>query len=194
MKRIKQKKNPHDDYENSLKVRKARKLAEQLTGTNNLDYIDIGNESEIFKFRQGNHQYIIKIFNYPLIKRIIEYFQVLSKEKLIPRIYEITEKYVIMDFIEGESLNDIIFDKKAKKRATELLSKIIKELKRWHSKGFAHGDLHEENIIITKDKAVFIDPNINSPKDPDHLIEEDLDRISNLEWMIRNNKFGGGFL
>lgn len=193
MKRTKQKRNPHDDYENSPKVRKVRKFAEQITGTNNLEYIDIGNESEIFKFQQDNHQYIIKIFDYPLIKRIIEYFQVLSKEKLVPRIYEITAKYVIMDYIQGESLNDIIFDKKAKKRATELLSKLIKEVKRWHNKGFAHGDLHEENIIITKDKAVFIDPSVHVPFDPDSYLEEDLDRMSNLEWMIRNNKFGGGF-
>lgn len=178
MLKIKKRKNPHDsDY------------IESIIGNANYTYIDSGSYAYTYKFilkspkiinniRFKSGIYLLKIFIDPFIfhpKGCKERFLKLSKNKLIPKIYIINEKYVIMDYIDGIPLKKLLpeyndeidewEEKISPAKAYNLWIKIDQELEEFHrvSKS-AHGDLNPGNIIISKDltKVWFIDPSCDS--------------------------------
>ena len=58
--------------------------------------------------------------------------------------------YAIYEYINGNSLSDNYWDKSA------ILRQIIEGMSYAHKKGIIHGDLHKNNILITKNKVVKI--------------------------------------
>jgi serine/threonine-protein kinase len=67
-----------------------------------------------------------------------------------------TSYYFVMEFVDGETIKDIldkgrIFDEKT---ALEIVIKIADALKHAHQKGLIHRDIKPENIILTKDRNV----------------------------------------
>lgn len=111
-------------------------------------------------------EYLIKRFfnnkddGPPISKKEIAYLSKLSNYGLIPKIYHISNKYVIMKFVEALPLsvyfdNDMLSESDADK-ITERLYFLISK---WHKLGFAHGDISYTNILVTSKKQVYlIDP------------------------------------
>lgn len=85
----------------------------------------------------------------------INYLKILSSKKLIPKIYKIDNDSILMDFFDGETL------KLTNSNLDKIFHKISENCLSWHKENFFHGDLHEENILISKfnESVMFIDPN-----------------------------------
>jgi serine/threonine protein kinase len=87
-------------------------------------------------------------FNHPSIVRVIDFFK------------ENKTAYIVMDFLEGETLKDLVrrsgplpFE-----FASSLIVQIIDALELIHKKNMLHRDIKPDNIIITKgSRAVLID-------------------------------------
>jgi Kae1-associated kinase Bud32 len=71
----------------------------------------------------------------------------------VPQIYKVDEKNaeIIMEFVQGEKLKDVIEKKK------NLAINAGREIKKIHELGIIHGDLTTSNIIYSKGNLVFID-------------------------------------
>lgn len=185
--KIRKRKNPH------LSTR-ARHILNDISYPDNeieFEFIGEGNFGETYYFELTKNkyylntilkpgEYILKIFksewNLPLPEiEELDYLKLLSKYGLIPKIFIITKKFLIMKFIEGSTMiaytgNEII--------ENDVISKIDKLVKKWHSLGFAHGDLSESNILITRNyKIYFIDPYFRNKED----FRYDLDLLKNYK-------------
>jgi predicted Ser/Thr protein kinase len=82
----------------------------------------------------------------------------ISNYGLIPKIYYIDNKIIIMKYING-----ITFKEYKKIKSIEEIRKINRKIdiliKIWSKVGFTHYDLNDKNIIITPEERVyFIDP------------------------------------
>lgn len=65
--------------------------------------------------------------------------------------------YVVMDFVEGETLADVIDEKPMPvERAVEIVEKILAGLAHAHEKGIVHRDIKPKNIMVTE-RAGFAD-------------------------------------
>lgn len=69
----------------------------------------------------------------------------------VPKIYSISDSEIVMEFIEGKVLKEIVEKQK------ELCIEAGKEIKKIHSAGIIHGDLTTSNIIYSQGKLFFID-------------------------------------
>lgn len=144
------------------------------------EYLSMGGDAETYVFEikkpdiidnvlLPKGKYVLKIY-FPNERKIdpstIKYFKSLSSKKLIPKIYVITKNYIIMEYIEGNTMlklleNNKNFDDKTYTTPGQwykIFRMIEREVNNWHTKNCAHGDLNPGNIIIQKDKVVLIDP------------------------------------
>lgn len=94
----------------------AEKILSQFGKNIKFKYLSHGYFSEIYYFeiktsgKLKSGKYVIKIFNkYQDVvdSDVIEHLLKLSDNKLIPEIYYITDKYIIMKYIEGVTLKSI---------------------------------------------------------------------------------------
>lgn len=158
----------------------AEKIISQFGKNIKSKYLAYGYFSEIYYFEIKTSgklkpgKYVLKIFNkYQDVvdSDVINYLLKLSDNKLIPEIYYITDKYIIMKYIEGVTLksitkintiNDWIIESNLYtfNDLNNILLNVVKLLKKWHRLGFAHGDLHSDNIMISKGNVYLIDPKI----------------------------------
>jgi Kae1-associated kinase Bud32 len=72
----------------------------------------------------------------------------------VPRIFEVNENecQIIMEFIEGPALKEVILKKK------KLCRTAGEKIKKLHDAGIIHGDLTTSNILVSeKDELVFVD-------------------------------------
>lgn len=148
--------------------------ASQILNNIDFEYLTEGKSGEIYIFQLKSNNiiqdvdfhsgwYILKIFKTQLSNKEVEYFKFLSDENLIPKIFLITRNFMIMSFIKSQTLSE--YQKKSK-----INSKILKQIRilidKWHDAEIAHGDLHEDNILIdSKQKVYFIDPSFNNRKE-----------------------------
>lgn len=61
---------------------------------------------------------------------------------------------IIMEYIEGLTLGKILENKILKEDCLIIGNQIIKGLKHIHNQGLVHGDLHENNIMVTNENVV----------------------------------------
>ena len=71
----------------------------------------------------------------------------------VPHIYKVDEKEaeIIMEFIEGKKLKDVIEEKR------ELAVRAGEEIRKIHDLGIVHGDLTTSNVIYSDGELVFVD-------------------------------------
>lgn len=81
--------------------------------------------------------------------------RLLEKAENTPKIINISENKIEMDYIDGDLLRDIL-DKLKKKERIKICNQIGKEIKNLHDKDIIHGDLTTSNMIF-KNKIYFID-------------------------------------
>lgn len=148
----KKRKNPRDENE-SLKER-----AISILGPN-IEYINKGAESEVY----GNKKLVVKVYLYDKFSKFPIYadrFLILSDAKLIPKIYEIGDDYIIMDRIYGKPLTTKLLNTLSIKQKENIYGQIEKLIKKYHDVGLIHGDLENyQNILVdNKLKVHFIDP------------------------------------
>lgn len=75
-----------------------------------------------------------------------------------PYIYKVDRNgtRIIMEFIEGEKVKDVI-GKKNENKNLKLCREIGKQIAKFHLAGIIHGDLTTSNILIEKGELVFVD-------------------------------------
>lgn len=188
------------------KKRKNPELQEKAYGILNLlnpqswNYLAEGDSGEIYKFIIGQNiripfvkedvilkpgSYVLKLLkdSDKLSIKGINFLKKLSKKKLIPEIYVIGPYFIIMKYIFGTTLLDLIEDihPGILERIFHNLYNIVEE---YHELGYAHGDLHLKNILIDHDNNVhLIDPKIlskNFERDRELLSHYYVEYIGNL--------------
>lgn len=190
----------------STKKRKNPELQEKAYGILNLlnpqswNYLAEGDSGEIYKFIIGQNtripfvkedvilkpgSYVLKLLkdSDKLNVKGVNFLKKLSKNKLIPEIYAIGPYFIIMKYVFGSTLLDLIEDihPGTLERIFHNLYNIVEE---YHELGYAHGDLHLKNILIDNDNNVhLIDPLIlskNFEKDRELLSHYYVEYIGNL--------------
>lgn len=118
------------------------------------------NESEVQPLSENNR----KDYDWGL-GRFIDEARTLTKFRhpAITRVRSVFEEngtaYMVMDFEEGDALDEILKGKKTlpEEQIRAFLLPLIDGLKEVHQVGFIHRDIKPANIIIKKDRAVLID-------------------------------------
>jgi RIO-like serine/threonine protein kinase len=166
-------------------------------------YLAKGLEAETYYFtidgstKLKSGKYVLKLLKKPLSKKAFLKLKLLSSHNLIPEIFLLKNNHIVMKYIEGESLeslvkityyDDIHIDSKlSNDEINIILLKVFKSLKIWHRLGFAHGDLHQGNIIISKlGKIYLIDPEINENSDNKDERNHDINLLRNLYKIINH--------
>lgn len=133
-------------------------------------YLNSGTEGDVYYFESykslivnteilKSGKYVLKIFSYDLGPKQINEFIKLSKYGVIPKIYVITKRYIIMKYIAGDLY--YYFKKEHPEKLKLINNKIEDLLEIWDKLDLSHGDLSEGNIIIGKNNSVyFIDPRL----------------------------------
>lgn len=167
IKRKKQKRNPELQ-------KKSNNILRDLDAEN-IKYLAEGNYAEVYKFsiefpttfqkiKLKPGTYVLKLITMTEISSLnskeIKYLQKLSKLGLIPKIYVITEDFIIMEYIKGETLLESVYSLLPSDLEIVLLT-LEEIIQKWHKLGFAHGDLNLKNIMIDQNLNVhLIDPMI----------------------------------
>lgn len=142
------------------------------------DELGEGTEGKTFYFKLNSNlvintellkkgEYVLKImFHYAEYSNSeLKRLKSMSKYGIIPEIYIFNSKYLIMKYIKGVTLNDLLFDKKLnKKEEWEVRDRIEKIYEIWRKLGFDdYIDPNDENILITPDlkKIYILDPIVN---------------------------------
>jgi Kae1-associated kinase Bud32 len=76
-----------------------------------------------------------------------------------PKILEIKENKIVMEFIEGERLKEFFNNSNKREEVAEKLGRNVGLL---HSNGIVHGDLTTSNMILRNNEIVFIDFGLGS--------------------------------
>ena len=142
-------------------------------------YFEINNNKLLHNVLLKPGKFILKVFKtseykgiQPPSEKEIKYLIKLSKYGLIPEIYIINRRFEIMKYIDGETLWNHV-DNKGHLDGSYLV-KLDKLVRKWHSLGFAHGDLGDDNILITKNNKLYlIDPLFDNKNE----FNFDLDRL-----------------
>lgn len=133
-------------------------------------YLSSGAEGDVYYFELNKSivintevlksgKYVLKIFSYDLGPKQINKFIKLSKYGVIPKIYVITKRYIIMKYIVGNLY--YYFKKEHPEKLKSINNKIEDLIEVWEKLDLKHGDLSEGNIIIGKNDSVyFIDPRL----------------------------------
>ena len=138
-------------------------------------YLAEGDYAEIYKFSISQNTripfvkenivlkpgiYCLKIFNSGenLDLKSRNFLKKLSKHKLIPEIFLITSDIIIMGYIDGDTLLNLM-----EEIPPGILERIFRDLykiiERYHDLGYSHSDLHLKNILIDENNKVHvIDP------------------------------------
>ncbi len=78
-----------------------------------------------------------------------------------PKILKLTEDKIIMQFVEGERVKELL-NKSDEKTAGEVCVKIGKSIGKLHEADIVHGDLTTSNMILSEGKIFFIDFGLGS--------------------------------
>lgn len=127
-------------------------------------YFEISSNKLLYNVLLKPGKYILKVFKtskdkgiHPPSEKEIKYLTTLSKYGLIPEISIINRRFEIMKYIDGDTLWNHV-DNKGHLDGNYLV-KLDKLVRKWHSLGFAHGDLGDDNILISKNNKLYlIDP------------------------------------
>lgn len=142
------------------------------------EYLDSGAHAEIYKFKTDRKiviatkilppgEYILKLLKSEYLywkPKQIDYLIKLSKYGLIPKIFIITKNYFIGRYINGYTFLEIKEkyerDEITSEKYLEIDDKIEHLIYIWKELKFYHNDLHDENILVSRDlKHVYlIDP------------------------------------
>ena len=96
------------------------------------------------KERMEKEAQVLKVINHPNVVKAYDSFE------------ENGTYYIVLEYIEGESLKDRIKKegKLKEKEARSIFEKILSGLKAIHTIGIAHRDVKPDNILITKEGKV----------------------------------------
>ena len=72
---------------------------------------------------------------------------------LCPVVYEIGEFHLIMNFVDGILLRELM----KKRNVSEIIQTLGEELAKMHELNIVHGDFTTANVIVNKDKPYIID-------------------------------------
>jgi tRNA A-37 threonylcarbamoyl transferase component Bud32 len=181
------KRSPKKQKRNPELQKRANNILLELDAEN-IRYLAEGNYAEVYKFsiefpttvqkiKLNPGTYVLKLIKLnetsSLDSKEIKYLQKLSKLGLIPKIYVNTDDFVIMKYIEGDTLLDLIHILPPNELEI-VLQNLGDVIQKWHDSGFIHGDLHLKNIMVDQDSNVYlIDPTIYTRSLNEDMFEED---------------------
>lgn len=100
------------------------------------------------------HKYQKK-HNFTKLKKEIAFFIQLNGIEFIPTMYEYGEDYILMEYINGDTLMDLFF--RGVKITENQMNEITTLLERLELLGIYHNDTHFENVILKNNKLYLID-------------------------------------
>lgn len=138
-----------DDFRN-IKVTRESTISLLVDNPTQLKLIGKGAHGAIFKLDKGK---CVKIYsdNHNAEKEAASY-KIGQSSAIVPRLYEVGENYIVMEYIEGISVWKHLSDKKG--ISLDITKKIILLLKEMKQLGFTRIDSSLRHIIITKDETL----------------------------------------
>ncbi|MBF0198852.1 MAG: serine/threonine protein kinase [Planctomycetes bacterium] len=132
--------------------------------------------------------------------RFIQEAQILSAldHPNIVRIYHLTEvegeTVIIMEFIEGSNLREIISNKRLRQnQILPIISQILLGLQVAHAKGILHRDIKPDNVMITPDKKVrILDFGLAKSSQDNYMITQSYEVMGTVRYMAPEVLQGAG--
>ncbi|MDK2798777.1 MAG: hypothetical protein PWP27_491 [Clostridiales bacterium] len=87
-------------------------------------------------------------------------YKLTQDSPIIPKLYEIGSNYIIMEYIEGPTLEEYL--KKKRKISKSLTSQILFMLKEMNHLGFTRLNVRLKHVIITKQEMLKVIDHVNS--------------------------------
>ena len=126
--------------------------------------IQQGAEAKLFQ--NGNKlikDRISKSYRLEILDKRIRKFRTKREAKLLqaaninaPKVFNVEETKIEMEFLEGDLLKDIL-DNLSLKKSLEICKLLGEEISKLHEQDLVHGDLTTSNLILKDDKIYFID-------------------------------------
>lgn len=110
------------------------------------------NEDKVIKVIKNKYQ---KKQTFIKLKKEISFFIKLKKIDFMPEMYEYGEDYILMEYIKGDVLMDLLFE--GVKITKNQINEITSLLEKLESLGVYHNDTHFENVILKDNKLYLID-------------------------------------
>ena len=97
-----------------------------------------------------------------MVEKEVENLKLANSVGLGPRLidFDLEERWVLMEYIEGPTFNEWLFEKKpAKKQLEKFLKELFKQVEKLDSVGLDHGQLagKGKNILVRRGKPVIVD-------------------------------------
>jgi predicted Ser/Thr protein kinase len=115
----------------------------------------IGRGRSAFVFRIGTTDKAMKVFFNPftdIAQEEAAIYKILAGHPNFPKLYDAGNNYLVIDFIEGETLFQCLT--KGIKVSEENIEEVQAALNEAREKGLNPSDIHLRNIILTKDDAI----------------------------------------
>lgn len=116
-------------------------------------YCGVGEYSECFLFPK--EQKVLKITSNNTEDEIVVYKQMKNYD-FIPKLYEHGVGYIVIEYIEGLTLQDKIREEGFDFSDESFWTQLFSILEAFKNEGLEVVDLHDENIIITPDNKVYV--------------------------------------
>ncbi len=140
----------------------------QINGLSNMEYFSKGKRGVIYRgiYNKGiykNKKVAVKIKK-PETKAIgkisheADFLKKLNPYNISPKLYDSSEDYLIIEFIEGETIKEF-FEKSNEFEKRKISLKILKQLRTLDNLGIDKEEMHNpyKHIIIRKNSPVLID-------------------------------------
>lgn len=150
-------------FKSDITDKKLNQLAKELSP------FERGREAKIYKFiGLDKNPYVLRVrsiynedndgeeINAETIEESNKIHMLAYKLNLAPKLYKVkiinNKEYKVMDYIDGEPLNEYLIKNK---NSYDILDKVLDCLKILHNNHISHQDFHLRNIMIDKDKNVY---------------------------------------
>ncbi|MEH7238303.1 AarF/UbiB family protein [Bacillus sp. JJ1562] len=113
----------------------------------NYPLIGKGKHGAVFKLSSKK---CVKVFYRDgLAKKESDVYKNVGESNLLPRIYQVGDNYIVMEYIPGRSLNDMILDEEVEQLPSSIVKKVIEMMKEMKRLGFSRLDVTASHLIIT---------------------------------------------
>lgn len=145
------------DKFNNIRISKIEGEKVTVKNASNFPLIGKGKQGAVFKLSPTK---CVKIFEKrKLVEKEADAYERAKHSSLIPELFEVGDNYLIIEFIDGPSLKDIVIEEGLSKN---LVIKIIKMLKEMEKLGFTRLDVAPYHVIITKEGKLKLIDHVNS--------------------------------
>ncbi|MDF2036843.1 AarF/UbiB family protein [Cytobacillus oceanisediminis] len=121
------------------------------------DLVGFGAQGKVYKLPPGRCIKIYKKKQHAAMEATA--LRAAAGSRFFPKLYEAGSDYIVMEYIEGETLDDYL--KKNGQLSKELIKEIVKMLKEMEKLNFTRVDARFRHIIVTQNNKIKVIDHVN---------------------------------